>query len=76
VADSRKIRLRVRPGVALYGPGFSYSAGDEFVVSFAEAARLLKGKGRRGVEIVEVIDDEASAASQATHEWSAPRAAP
>jgi hypothetical protein len=48
----------VRPGVALYGPGFSYAAGDEFVVSYAEAARLLKGKGRRCVEIVEVIDDE------------------
>jgi hypothetical protein len=38
-------------------PRFSYGAGDKFVVTFGEAARLLKGKGRRGFEILEIIDD-------------------
>ena len=47
----------MRPGVVLWGPGFSYSAGDEFTVPFAEAAMLLKGKGRRCVEVLEVVGD-------------------
>jgi hypothetical protein len=63
---SRKIKLRVRPGHALYGPGFSYGAGDEFVVPIAEAATLLKGTGRRSFDIVEVIDDPPA---DATRGW-------
>ena len=52
------MRLRVRPGSGLHSvsnakPGVSYSAGTEFVVSYSDAATLLKGEGRRAFEIVE-----------------------
>ncbi len=58
------VRLRVRPGRALLvasteaGEGGSYRTGDEIVLPFGEAAALLRGKGRRAFEIVEVIDDQ------------------
>jgi hypothetical protein len=54
----RKIKLKVRVGVALYWPGRTYGAGDELVLPAAEAAKLLKDKGIRRFEIVEVIDDD------------------
>ena len=50
---TRWIRLRVRPGTGLHGGGFHYVAGDEFIVSYADAATFLKEKGRRCFEIVE-----------------------
>jgi len=60
---TRLLRLRVRPGTALLvastepDAGGSYQAGEEIVLPMSEAALLLRGKGRRGFEIVEVIDD-------------------
>jgi hypothetical protein len=50
----RWMRLRVRPGRGLIRGATHYTAGDEFVVSYADAARLLKGKGLR---VYEIIDD-------------------
>jgi hypothetical protein len=43
----------VRPGTSLHGGGAHDVAGDEFVVSYADAATFLKGKARQGFEIVE-----------------------
>ncbi|MEO8290358.1 MAG: hypothetical protein ABI649_05115 [Gaiellaceae bacterium] len=53
--------MKVRPGTALHfgGRGVSYGPGDELVVTEDEAAQLLREKGRRSFEIVEVLDDEA-----------------
>jgi hypothetical protein len=34
-----------------------YKAGDEFALPYAEAAEFLRGKARRGLEVVEVFDD-------------------
>ena len=59
----RRFRFRVREGsvISAYGEEFqsvgSYSAGQELVVSEEEAAGLLRNKGRRSVDLVEVIDD-------------------
>jgi hypothetical protein len=41
-------------------PGGSSEAGEEMVVSEAEAARLLR-LGRRGLELIEVIEDQPAA---------------
>jgi hypothetical protein len=38
----------------------SYRAGDEFTLPATEAAEFLRGKNRRGFEVVEVFDDEES----------------
>jgi hypothetical protein len=40
------------------GRGEAYGPGEELVVNEHEAAQLLREKGRRSFEIVEVIDDE------------------
>jgi hypothetical protein len=59
----RRFRFRVREGsvISTYGEEpqsvGSYSAGQELVVSEEEAAGLLRNKGRRSVDLVEVIDD-------------------
>jgi hypothetical protein len=37
-------------------PGFTVEPGQEIVVSEGEAAHLLR-RGRRGLELLEVIDD-------------------
>jgi hypothetical protein len=58
---ARWIRFRVREGTFLLGEGIRYEAGDEFVVSFTDAASFLQEKGRRRFEIVddfETISDE------------------
>jgi hypothetical protein len=44
-------------------PGGSSEAGEEMVVSEEEAARLLR-LGRRGLELIEVIEDQPSAAKK------------
>ena len=61
---ARRFRLRVRPGHLFLSssndprtPGRASEAGDEIVVSEAEAAQLFR-IGRRGLELLEVIDDE------------------
>lgn len=58
---TRKVTLRIRPGNFLVSFGgdeqFRFSAGDEIVVTYADAAKMLMKKGRRGFEIVEVFDD-------------------
>jgi hypothetical protein len=55
------LRFRVREGAAFrfYGEneGAAYTAGQEVVLSEREAASLLRGKGRRGFDLLEVIDD-------------------
>ena len=59
----RRFRFRVREGsvISAYGEEpqsvGSYSAGQELVVSEEEAAGLLRNKGRRSDDLVEVIDD-------------------
>ena len=59
----RRFQFRVREGsvISTYGEEpqsvGSYSAGQELVVSEEEAAGLLRNKGRRSVDLVEVIDD-------------------
>ena len=61
----RRFRFRVREGSAVHISAYgeqpqsvgSYSAGQELVLSEEEAARLLRNKGRRSVDLVEVIDD-------------------
>jgi hypothetical protein len=59
---ARTFRMRVKPGRALlsFGGGPSYQAGDEFAATEDEAAMLLRGKGRRALEVVEVINDPPS----------------
>jgi len=63
---ARWIRLRVRPGTGLHGGGAHYVAGDEFVVSYADAARFLKDKGRRGFEIIEDFETDSDEAPEGT----------
>lgn len=58
---TRWIRLRVRPGVAFRAGAADYQAGDDLVVSDADAAILPKDKGTghfgtRHFEIVEVFE--------------------
>jgi hypothetical protein len=60
---TRFLRLRVRQGTAIAvagtrGKGGQCSAGDEIVVRFEDAAPLLRGKARRGVEILEDFEDD------------------
>jgi hypothetical protein len=55
---ARWIKFRVRPGTGLHGPGVHYRDGDEFIVSYAEAATFLKDKARRGFEIVEDFETD------------------
>ena len=59
-ALARQIRLRARPGTGVYSLDGSihYKPGDEFTLPFTEAAEFLRGKNRRGFEVVEVFDDE------------------
>jgi hypothetical protein len=61
---ARKFRLRVLPSTTVleFAHGVKrilYRPGDEFVVSEQEAAQLLRDKGRRSYEVVEVYADEA-----------------
>lgn len=67
---ARRFRFRVRPGHAFMTfsndastSGGSSDAAEEVVVSEAEAARLLR-LGRRGLELIEVIEDQPSAAKK------------
>jgi hypothetical protein len=55
----RQIRLRVRPGHGVHSLDGSihYKPGDEFTLPEVEAAEFLRGKNRRGFEVVEVFDD-------------------
>jgi hypothetical protein len=41
-------------------------AGDEFVVSYADAATFLKDKGRRGFEIIEDFETDSDEAPEGT----------
>jgi hypothetical protein len=59
---ARFLRLRVRDGTALISAGAtgtkrSFSSGDELVIRFEDAASLLRGKARRGVEILDDFED-------------------
>jgi hypothetical protein len=63
---ARWIRLRVRPGTGLHGPGFNYRDGDEFIVSYADAATFLKAKGRRSFEIVEDFETDSDEPPEGT----------
>ena len=63
---ARWIRLRVRPGTALHGGGAHYVAGDEFIVSYADAATFLKDKGRRGFEIIDDFETDSDDAPEGT----------
>jgi hypothetical protein len=58
---ARRFRFKIREGTGLHryedGHVESFKAGDEVVLSETEAAALLRGKGRRGFELLEVIDD-------------------
>jgi len=58
---ARQIRLRVRAGTGVHSLDGSihYTPGDEFTLPATEAAEFLRGKNRRGFEIVEVFDDAA-----------------
>ena len=58
-ALARRVRLRVRPGTGVHSLDSSihHKAGDEFTVPFTEAAEFLRGKNRRGFEVVEVFDE-------------------
>jgi hypothetical protein len=49
----------VRPatGVHSFDGTIHYKPGDEFTLPEAEAAEFLRGKNRRGFEVVEVFDD-------------------
>lgn len=49
----RWIRLRVRPGTGLHAGDQHFRPGDEFVVSYADAATLLRDRGRRAFDTVE-----------------------
>src|SRR5204862_7938261 len=65
VALARRFKLRVRERSALHLYGerglASRTAGQEVVLSETEAAAVLRGTGRRVVELVEVIDSSAAA---------------
>jgi hypothetical protein len=63
---ARQIRLRVRPGTGVHSLDRSihYKPGDEFTLSEAEAAEFLRGKNRRGFEVVEVFDDADESGSE------------
>ena len=63
---ARWIRLRVRPGVGLHWGGAHYVAGDEFVVSYADAATLLKDKGTRRFEIVDDYETDSDEPPEGT----------
>jgi hypothetical protein len=64
---ARWIRLRVRPGVGLHSSeGAHYSAGDEFVVRYADAATLLKDKGTRHFEIVDDFETDSETPPEGT----------
>ena len=63
---ARWIRLRVRPGTGLHGGGAHYVAGDEFIVSYADAATFLKDKGRRGFKIVDDFETDSDEAPEGT----------
>jgi hypothetical protein len=58
---ARQVTLRVRPGTGVHSLDGSihYKPGDEFTLPFTEAAAFLRGKNRRGFEVVEVIYDSA-----------------
>jgi hypothetical protein len=60
-ALARRFRFKIREGTGLHryedGKVESFRAGEEVVVSEAEAAAFLRGKARRGFELLEVIDD-------------------
>jgi hypothetical protein len=65
-AMARRFRFRVRSGNALMSasndpgtPGRTAAAGQEIVLSEAEAAQLLR-IGRRSVDLIEVIEDESA----------------
>jgi hypothetical protein len=55
--------VREGRGLILLGEGeaTSWQAGQEIVLSETEAAALLRGKGCRGFELIEVIDDPPAA---------------
>ena len=57
-----KLRVRERSALHLYGERglASRTAGQEVVLSETEAAAVLRGKGRRVVDLVEVIDSSAT----------------
>jgi hypothetical protein len=55
---TRQIRFRVREGARFHLGGTIYDAGEEFTLPFHEAAKVLR-KAKTGVEVVEVIEDEA-----------------
>jgi hypothetical protein len=64
---ARFLRLRIRSGTALIfartdgpGPRGEYHADDELIVPFTEAAGMLRGKGRRRFEIIDVFEDSPS----------------
>jgi hypothetical protein len=59
----RFLRLRVRQGTVIavagtHGKGGQFGPGDEIVVRFEDAAHLLRGKARRGVEILDDFVDD------------------
>jgi len=56
---ARFLRLRARDGTALISAGAtgSFSSGEELVIRFEDAASLLRGKARRGVEILDDFED-------------------
>jgi len=56
---ARFLRLRARDGTALISAVAtgSFSSGEELVIRFEDAASLLRGKARRGVEILDDFED-------------------
>jgi hypothetical protein len=60
---ARFLRLRIRHGAVIAvagdrGKGGQFAPGDEIVMRFEDAALLLRGKGRRGVEILDDFEDD------------------
>ena len=62
----RWIRLRVRPGTGLHGPDQDYRPGDEFIVSYADAATLLRDRGRRAFDTIEDFETDSEEPTDGT----------
>lgn len=64
----------MRPGVGLGSyhaegsaqEGFHYGAGDEFIVSYADAATLLRDRGTRHFEIVDDFETDSDRPPEGT----------